>query len=128
MLELLTSAYAAFNERDLEGALATMHEDVDWPNGMEGGYVHGHQGVRDYWTRQWGTIDPHVEPVQSSVDKKGWIVLDVRQVVHDLQGNLLQDQMVQHAYLIENGLIRTMEIREMEASIAEADQLPGHTL
>jgi len=27
---------------------------VDWPNGMEGGRVHGHAEVRAYWTRQWG--------------------------------------------------------------------------
>jgi len=55
--KLLEDAYHAFNARDLEGALATMHKDVEWPNGMEGGYVHGHEGVREYWTRQWQMID-----------------------------------------------------------------------
>src|SRR5579859_1541660 len=60
--ELLKKAYAAFNARDLDGALATMKPDVVWPNGMEGGVVHGHEGVRSYWTRQWGMIDPHVDP------------------------------------------------------------------
>lgn len=119
---LLEEAYRAFNARDLEGALATMHHDVDWPNGMEGGYVHGHQGVRDYWTRQWGMINPHVDPVHFKEDEKGWVILDVHQVVHDLQGNLLLDQMLQHAYLIENDLIRTMEIREMEPNISATNQ------
>ena len=57
-------AYAAFNVRDIDAVLAVMHADVDWPNGMEGGRVHGHHGVRDYWTRQWGMIDPHVEPMR----------------------------------------------------------------
>ncbi len=35
--ELLTAAYAAFNQRQIEVVLAMMHSDVDWPNGMEGG-------------------------------------------------------------------------------------------
>jgi len=48
----LKQAYAAFNARDMEGALSTMRVDVEWPNSMEGGTVHGRKGVREYWTRQ----------------------------------------------------------------------------
>jgi SAM-dependent methyltransferase len=39
---LLENAYRAFNARAIDSALATMHADVEWPNGMEGGSVHGH--------------------------------------------------------------------------------------
>src|SRR5215208_116934 len=53
--ETLRKAYAAFNARDIEVVLSLMHQDVEWPNGMEGGYVYGHEGVRAYWTRQCGT-------------------------------------------------------------------------
>ncbi len=109
--ELLTRAYDAFNARDVEAALAAMHSDVDWPNGMKGGRVHGHRGVRDYWTRQWRSIDPRVEPRRFATDETGRIVVDVHQVVRDLQGNVVSDRMVQHVYLIEDGLIRSMEIR-----------------
>jgi ketosteroid isomerase-like protein len=35
--ELLGRAYEAFNARDIDGVLATMRADVEWPNGMEGG-------------------------------------------------------------------------------------------
>ena len=51
---MLEKAYAAFNARDIDSALDVMHADVDWPNGMETGNVHDHDGVREYWTRQWG--------------------------------------------------------------------------
>jgi ketosteroid isomerase-like protein len=55
--ELLSSAYAAFNTRDIDGALSAMQPDVAWANGMEGGIVHGSEGVRAYWTRQWQMIE-----------------------------------------------------------------------
>lgn len=110
--KLLQRAYAAFNARDIDGALATMRPDVVWPNGMEGGTVQGHEGVRAYWTRQWGMIDPHVEPVNFSEDESGRIVVDVHQVVRDLTGKQLLDRMVQHAYTLNGGLIQSMDIRE----------------
>jgi hypothetical protein len=50
---LLRRAYEAFNARDLDGALAPMHPDVDWPNAIEGGRVHGHAAVRAYWAAQF---------------------------------------------------------------------------
>jgi hypothetical protein len=64
--ELFASAYAAFNRRDIEGALSAMRPDVEWANGLEGGFVRGHEGVRTYWTRQWQIIDPHVEPIAAA--------------------------------------------------------------
>lgn len=111
--ELLIEAYRAFNARDLEAALATMQPDVEWPNGMEGGYVYGHEGVRAYWSRQWQLIDPHVEPQRFETEVDGRIAIDVHQVVRDLEGKLLMDMMIRHIYTIEEGLIRKMEIQEI---------------
>lgn len=110
-MELLAAAYAAFNARDIDRALAAMHPDVEWPNGMEGGWVHGRDAVRAYWSRQWTMIDPHVEPRGFSAGERGRVVVDVHQVVRDLRGAVVTDQMVQHVYEIDNGLIRRMEIR-----------------
>jgi hypothetical protein len=110
-ISLLREAYAAFNARDIDSALATMQPDVAWPNGMEGGMVHGHAGVREYWTRQWGLIDPQVEAVTFDLDEAGRVVVGVHQVVRNLSGESLLDRMVEHVYTIEDGLIRTMEIR-----------------
>jgi hypothetical protein len=109
--EVLRYACAAFNARNVDAALATMHPDVDWPNGMEGGRVRGHQAVREYWTRQWTLIDPRVEPLAFTRLPDGRMEVDVRQAVHDREGKLLLDQRVRHVYRIENGLVREMEIR-----------------
>ena len=107
--DLLRSAYAAFNARDIDGALALMHPDVDWPNGMEGGRELGYDAVRAYWARQFGLIDSHVEP-ESFEEVDGKIVVQVHQVVRDLDGALLSDQQVQHVYTLRDALIARMDI------------------
>ena len=110
--DILTQAYKAFNDRDMEAVLAYMHPDVDWPNGMEGGRVQGHEGVRDYWTRQWNLIDPHVAPLEFDVEKDGRIVVRVHQVIRDKTGNILSDTTIEHVYLMQEGLILRMDIQE----------------
>ena len=108
--ELLIAAYREFNARRIDPVLALMHPDVIWPNGMEGGTVHGHDEVRRYWTRQWAMIDPHVEPLRMEKDERGRTMVHVRQVICDLNGKLLIDTMVRHAYTLRQGLIERMEI------------------
>ena len=110
--DLLKFVYAAFNRREIDGILSRMHPDVEWPNGMEGGWVHGHAEVRAYRTRQWGVVDPHVEPISIEAAEDGRPIVNVHQVVRDLKGTVLMDRMVQHVYSIAGGLIERMEIRE----------------
>jgi ketosteroid isomerase-like protein len=77
---------------------------------MEGGRVRGHAAVREYWTRQWETIDPRVEPVRVAETPDGRVVVDVHQVVRERSGALLVDQMVRHVYRMRDGLVTSMEI------------------
>ena len=110
--QLLTRAYERFNARDIDGALALMHADVDWPNGMEGGREVGHDAVRAYWTRQFGMVDSKVEPTGFSTDDEGRVVVDVHQVVHDTDGNLISEGEVKHVYTLRDGLVERMDIVE----------------
>jgi ketosteroid isomerase-like protein len=110
--EVLQAAYRNFNARKIDAVLARMTSDVEWPNGWEGGYVHGHEGVRDYWTRQWAALDPRVEPVEIRNLEDGRLAAEVHQVVHDCEGNLLVDQSVCHVYRMRDGLIARMDIEE----------------
>lgn len=108
--EILAGAYRDFNARHIDAVLARMTPDVEWPNGMEGGFVYGREGVRDYWTRQWALLDPHVEPIEMVEDDRGRWVVTVHQVVRDIAGKLLVDQQVHHAYRLRDGLIERMDI------------------
>ena len=90
--ELLKAAYAAFNRRDLETALALLHPEVEWANGLEGETVHGPEAVRAYWTRQWGLIDPQAEPLGFEEQEADCVVVKVHQMVRDLQGAVLAER------------------------------------
>ena len=108
-LELLKTAYAAFNARDVDAALATMSPDVSWPRAFKGGFVRGHEAVRAYWTEQWSEIDPRVEPVSFRREDAGRILVDVHLVVRDLAGAVLADEHVGHRFTLANGLLQGME-------------------
>ena len=118
--DLLRAAYAAFNARDIDAALALMTPDVAWPKAFKGGFVRGPEEVRAYWTEQWSEIDPHVEPVSFHPDAAGRIAVVVHQVVRDLAGTLLADDQVGHHFTLENGLIQAMEVGPLPASISNA--------
>ncbi|HKV25800.1 MAG TPA: nuclear transport factor 2 family protein [Candidatus Acidoferrum sp.] len=110
-LILLRQIYAHFNARHMDAVLAALHPDVVWANGMEGGHVHGREGVRAYWTRQWALVSPRVDPISFAEGPGVEITVEVHQVVHDLQGKLLEDKMVGHIFHFENGLVRRFDIR-----------------
>jgi hypothetical protein len=120
LIELLRAAYAAFNARDIDAALALMTPDVAWPKAFKGGSALGHEGVRAYWTEQWSEINPYVEPMTFHPEEAGRILVEVHQVVRDLAGAVLADEHVGHRFTIVQGLIQAMEVCPVPSS--------GHTV
>lgn len=119
-IELLRAAYAAFNARDIDAALALMTADVAWPRAFKGGFVRGAEAVRAYWTEQWSEIDPHVEPVALHPQGDGRILVEVHQVVRDLAGAVLADEHVGHRFIFGHGLIQAMEVAPVPSSTPKA--------
>jgi len=114
--DLLRAAYAAFNARDIDAALALMTADVAWPRAFKGGFVRGPEMIRAYWTEQWNEINPHVEPMAFHPEGDGLILVEVHQVVRDLAGALLADERVGHRFTLERGLIQGMEVCALPSS------------
>jgi hypothetical protein len=77
---------------------------------MEGGSVSGHDGVRNYWTRQFSLVNPRVESVSLTAEGSR-VIVKVHQVVHDPAGNLLVDQIVDHLSELEENKIISFNIR-----------------
>jgi ketosteroid isomerase-like protein len=118
-IKIIEGLYEHFNARDIDGVLAALADDVAWANGMDGGHVHGHDGVREYWTRQWSMIDPHVDPVRFERATDGAIVTQVVQTIRDLEGNSLQDQdhglkdkTVGHVFTLRDGKVARFDIQD----------------
>jgi ketosteroid isomerase-like protein len=116
-IEVIKRMYNCFNVRDIDGVLGALSDDVAWANGMDGGHVHGREGVREYWTRQWAIVSPHVEPISFDRAPDGSIVVEVRQSVRDLQGRPLQDQThglrdktVGHVFYFQEGKVTRFDI------------------
>ena len=111
---LIAQAYSAFNQRNVDDALALMSENVSWPKASEGGRVVGKEEIRAYWTRQWKEFDPYVEPIEVIDHEGGKTDVKVRQLVKSLSGDVLSDGEVWHVYTIANGLIERMDLKESE--------------
>jgi hypothetical protein len=115
---LIAQAYTAFNQRNIDGVLALMSDNVNWPKASEGGRAVGKEQIRAYWTRQWQEFDPHVEPTEVIDREGGKTDVRVRQLVKSLGGEVLSDSEVWHVYTIANGLIERMDIRESDSNSA----------
>ena len=118
-IEILKQLYERFNARDIDGVLGALSDDVVWANGMDGGHVHGREGVCEYWTRQWAIVSPYVEPVSFETAADGSIVVAVIQSVRDLQGNPLHDQThglrdktVGHVFHFQEGKVTRFDIQD----------------
>lgn len=120
---LLQNLYDAFNRREVETIISTMAEDVKWANGMEGGYVFGRENVREYWRGQFEIINPQLEILELKSDENTSVV-NLRQIIKDLDGNVLIDKTVEHIFYFENGLIKTFEIGDSTEPFTENENFP----
>jgi hypothetical protein len=119
---LIAEVYSAFNQRNIDAALALMSDSVSWPKASEGGRVVGKEEIRAYWSRQWKEFDPHVEPLEVIDRGAGKIDVRVRQLVKSLGGDVLSDSEVWHSYTIADGRIARMDL---EGSEADSEQSPS---
>jgi hypothetical protein len=85
---------------------------VRWSRAWEGDYATGHEEVRDYWLRQWQELNPQVEPTGFTQREDGKVEVAVHQLVKDMKGQVLFDGPVKHVYIIEDGLIKQMDIEQ----------------
>ena len=115
----LQNLYDAFNKREIETVLSMMDENVKWANGMEGGFVFGRENIREYWRKQFELINPQLEPFAFKIDAENRDVVTLRQIVRDLDGNVLDDKTVKHVFTIENGLIKIFEIGDFTKPFVE---------
>ncbi len=103
--------YDNFNKRNIDLVIDNMTPDVMWANGMDGGFVYGHEGVREYWTWQFKLVSSNVTPLEVK-EENDEVTVKVHQVVHDLDGKLLADEIVTHIFKLREGKITRFDIKK----------------
>lgn len=118
-VDVVKRMYDCFNTRDIDGVLAALADDVAWANGMDGGHVHGHKAVRDYWIRQWALVSPRVEPIAFQQMEDNAIAVEVIQSLFDLDGQPLGGQVrglenktVRHIFRMNDGKVTGFDIQD----------------
>jgi hypothetical protein len=121
-IDFFQDLYTNFNNRNIEDVINKMTDNVIWANGMDGGYLFGHTRVREYWNKQFTVANSKVTPLKIGIqdavlemeqennlgDKI--VRIQVHQVVHDLDNNLLADEIVFHTFLIQDKKIAEFHI------------------
>lgn len=116
--------YHNFNHRNIDLVIANMTDDVQWANGVDGGYVYGHDGVYEYWTKQFELVSSNVTPLDID-EKNNFVSIKVRQVIHDMNGNVLSDGIVHHFFTLKNGKIARFDIGErVDVALKNLNYLP----
>ncbi len=113
---LIAEIYSAFNQRNVDGALALMSESVSWPKASESGRIVGKKAIRAYWSRQWNEFDPHVEPMEVINCGAGKIEVRVHQLVKSLGGDVLSNSEVCRRFTTADGRIERMDLGGSEAA------------
>jgi len=110
--DLLARAYDAFNARDLTALAATLHDDVEWPDILEGGTLSGRPAVIAYFGRQLDLMIPDARIIRTRAEPPDRLLADIQYAVRGLQGGLWSDTAATLAYDFRDGLIVRMTVIE----------------
>ncbi len=117
-VNLLERAYRFFNARTIDGLLAMMTDDVEWPDVVNGTVLDGKASIRSYWEAQFAVTDPRVVPTDF-LPVGGELVAIVDQHVLDLRGEpLVPSTTVFHRYTFRDERVRRMVVFDDRAEAA----------
>jgi ketosteroid isomerase-like protein len=116
---LLRRAYAAYNRQDVDGLLALVGNDVDWPDGPE--RLRGKAAVRSYWLDQWPRTRTYDEPVSFTRRPDGRVEVRISQVVRTLDGSVVSTGTFDHVHHVADRHILRLDIEAVCGM--ESDQI-----
>ena len=100
--------YQNFNEKKIDLIINKMMDDVQWANGMDGGYVWSSWCAR-ILDAAFSLVSSNVTPLE--IFKENDVIkIKVKQVVHDVNGNLLSDDIVCHYFTLKDGKVARLDI------------------
>jgi hypothetical protein len=122
---LLRRLYSAFNDGDVEALIKGMHPDVDWPNFLEGGRVHGRDALRAYWTHQFSIVKPESTPIEMRELPGDRVFVRLHHFIKAMEGGgVWTDDLTTNTFTFDGDLIIRMEWGEPEdGALGQPDTL-----
>ena len=109
-IALVQSIYERFNERDIEGVLAGMANDVEWPDIVDDSVVVGKDAYRDYLVKVMETTNPRI--IVGEVVEVGDVVFAMAyHQAFDVDGKLLgRPRVVTSRFSFNGDLVSRFEL------------------
>lgn len=123
--EIITRAYGALNEGDVEGALGFLHPDVEWvqdPNStFERGTFRGRESVGRYWGRWFEAFEGfHLEPERLFDVPDGRILVFSTFTATGSESGLAVEFRIAHIFTLRGGQIAHVRAYLERAEALEA--------
>jgi len=111
---LIGVGYELFNAQDLDGLLAHFAEDIEWPDVVNGGVLHGIGEVQEYFERIFAITK--VQVILGDVIEIGdAVVATTYQQFYDLDGKMLgEPRMVVNRFSFRGDLVSRMVLTTQE--------------
>lgn len=102
--------HAALNARDLDATVACFAPTARFADPLEGGEVHGLDGVRAHFTRLFDAVRLEISTLDYQVEPDGRLRARLQVVVRGRSGGLWQDGRITVWYRLDGGLIVEQEV------------------
>ncbi|USQ94068.1 nuclear transport factor 2 family protein [Caulobacter sp. RL271] len=111
LLELLETAYEAFNARDLAGIRTALHPDVVWPDTLESGpsFV-GREATMAQFAHIFATIVPNIALIRVVSESADALTVESQYSVESPDGHLWTDSRATLIYHFRDGLLSGLTI------------------
>ena len=106
--EILLLAFHAYNAHDVDGLLAMVTPDVNWPSRDK--RLHGPEALKDYWLDQWRETSTHDQPIRIDDQPDGRLKVFLNQVVRTVDGKELSRGAFEYLFELRGGLIARLDI------------------
>lgn len=112
-VEIVRDAYQAYNSRDIDGLLAYVTSDVNWPDGTTSDpdkRLHGPASLREYWQKQWDVTVTRDTPTEIIELPDGRVKVLLDQVVRNLAGEQVSTGRFEYVFELRDNLISRLDI------------------
>lgn len=110
--DLIVRFFDLFNRKDVAGAAALLHPDVNWPDVFSADRLVDREAVAAMWTDQFARFDPEITLLEMEPMPHGGRRVRISYVVRTLEGKLFTEEPAVLLFKFRDGLIGRMDAEQ----------------